>query len=171
MLRVALAAFSLFALLEDKGAEQDKALVIRSYQVGDLSVWSQNDDFDPSVLMNLLETIEPESWVSSGKGKGEMTPVVESESLLVAQSEEVQASIAALLDKMREDASRERAAESWKSTRHRTTRIYAVSDLVTPWLNKGKGNPDFGSLVELIKTQTAAGQWDAESEITVDESR
>ncbi|WP_428304654.1 hypothetical protein [Lacipirellula sp.] len=174
MLRVTLAAFSIFALLSGKGVEQEKAHILVTYPVGDLSVWSQKDgktSFEPSILVSLLKNIEPDSWVASGKGEGEIMAHVWDESLVIAQSKEVHAQISALLDKMRKDASHQGAVESWKSTRHRTTRVYAVSDLVTPWPLDNKGKPDFDSLVDLIKATTGAGQWDAESEITVDETR
>ena len=171
MLRVALAALSIFALTEGGGEDQGKTLFIRSYPVGDLSVWSRSDDFNPSVLTALLETVEPDSWASSGKGKGEITPDLEKRLLHVAQTAEVHESIAKKLDKLREDDRKQLEEGSWHSTRDRVTRVYAISDLVTPWPLAKQGQPDFDSLVDLIKGTIDAGQWDVESAIEVDETR
>lgn len=160
--------------LSPGGDEHKPVRIMRTYPVGDLAVWRKGDDgkeFDPSILITMFETIESESWMSSGKGEGELTPFAKNETIVVAQTEEVHQGIAALLEKLRAKNRHVNAVESWKHSRGRITRVYGVSDLVVPWPLERKGTPDFDSLVELIEKTTDGGVWEGDCEINVDSDR
>lgn len=174
MLRFIGLATAALAMLSGDGDSQKATLFLRTYPVGDLAVWKQTDgeeEFSPAILIDLIETIEPDSWMSSGKGDGELQSLPQNKSIVVAQTAEIHDRIGEMLEKMRAQERHEKAVESWRNTRNRITRIYAVSDLVVPWPLEKKGEPDFDSLVDLIKTTTDGGTWQGDCEITVDESR
>lgn len=96
-----------FALVGTSVASDAKtdALIRRVYPIGDLPVMTIKGDFNAAILVACIESaVDPESWMSSGIGNGELQPFPEKLCLVVSQTEDNHEKIASLMERLRSEA-------------------------------------------------------------------
>jgi hypothetical protein len=90
--------------------EKKDVLIRRVYAVADLPVFKDSNDgpeFDATILLaHIQSTVEPESWMSSGKGEAEMQPFPKNHSIVVSQTQANHEKLVDLLESLRQAAKR-----------------------------------------------------------------
>jgi hypothetical protein len=89
-----------------KAAEDKKDVLYRVvYVVNDLPVFKDSKngkEFDATLLMaHIQSTVEPDSWMSSGKGKAEMGPFPKNSSIVESQTRANHEKLVDLLESLR----------------------------------------------------------------------
>lgn len=84
---VAVVLGSFFAAVvgaEDRTKEKELVLQVRAYKVGDLPVFKQDKNYDPAMLMTLIQaTVSPNDWEAKG-GRSTMAPYPQNASLIIS---------------------------------------------------------------------------------------
>ena len=89
-----------------KASDDKKDVLYRVvYVVNDLPVFKDSKtgkEFDATLLMaHIQNTVEPDSWMSSGKGDAEMQPFPKNNSLVVSQTQANHEKLRNLLESLR----------------------------------------------------------------------
>ena len=97
----------IFALVGTSVASDAKTevLIRKVYPIGDLPVMTIKGDFNAAILVACIESaVAPDSWMSSGKGNGELQPFPDKLCLVVSQTEANHQKIAVLMERLRSEA-------------------------------------------------------------------
>ena len=89
------------SIASDSVAEKAKQTQTRVYEVSDLPVWTSEKEYDPSVLMRLIQaSVTPSDW-KPGSGDSTMAPYPQNASLVISTRLENHDKIVDLLVSMR----------------------------------------------------------------------
>ena len=84
----------------DDEAQKGKPIVTRVYKVADLPVWTSNKEYDPSVLMRLIQASVPSDWTSES-ADSTVAPYPQNASLVISTRPGNHDKIVDLLESMR----------------------------------------------------------------------
>ncbi|MEM8671330.1 MAG: hypothetical protein AAGG48_27670 [Planctomycetota bacterium] len=80
--------------------QRKRPIVTMVYKVADLPVWTSDKDFDPVVLMRLIQVSVPSDWTSE-HAKSTIDPYPQKASLVISTRPENHDKIVDLLESMR----------------------------------------------------------------------
>ena len=87
-------------LAADDETQKDKPIVTRVYKVADLPVWTSEKEYDPSVLMRLIQASVPSDWTSE-RAESTIAPYPQNASLVISTRPKTHDKIVDLLESMR----------------------------------------------------------------------
>ena len=87
-------------------SEVDSKIYAMTYRLKELPVWSSDGEFDPTVLISLIQSsVAPTSWEASG-GASTMAPYTQNASLVVATTSANHDELQILLERLRKSIAR-----------------------------------------------------------------